>query len=39
MTTSDIHFVLTMFFVCMGCFGVLTALFVVITQRQQQKGS
>jgi len=39
MSTSDLYFVLTMFFVCMGCFLVSTMGFVVYARRRQQKGS
>jgi hypothetical protein len=39
MNTSDLYFVLTMFFVCMGCFLVLTMGFVFFARRRQQKGS
>ena len=31
MATSDLQFVLTLFLMCMGCFSVLTALFMVVT--------
>jgi len=39
MTGSDLHFVLTMFFTCMGCYAVLTTGFVFFARRLQRKGS
>ena len=39
MTLSDLYFVLTMFFVCMGCFLVFTTGFVFFARRRQGKGS
>jgi hypothetical protein len=39
MTTSDLYFVLTMFFTCMGCYAVLTTGFVFFARRLQRKGS
>jgi hypothetical protein len=39
MTTSDLFFVVTMFFTCMGCYAVLTMGFVFFARRLQRKGS
>jgi hypothetical protein len=39
MTTSDLYFVLTMFFTCMGCYVVLTMGFLFFARRLQRKGS
>ena len=39
MTTSDLYFVLTMFFTCMVCYAVLTLGFVFFARRLQRKGS
>ncbi len=39
MTPSDFHFVLTMFFMCMGCFVFLTTLFVLFRRHRHRKGS
>lgn len=39
MTKSDLCFVLTVFFTCMGCYVVLTMGFVFFARRLQRKGS
>ena len=39
MTGSDMQFLLTMFFTCMGCYAVLTTGFVFFARRLQRKGS
>jgi hypothetical protein len=39
MTTSDFHFVLTLFFMCLGCFVSLNMLFVLYRRHRHRKGS
>jgi hypothetical protein len=39
MTGSDLQFVVTMFFTCMGCYAVLTMGVVFFARRLQRKGS
>ena len=39
MTTSDLHFVLTMFLLCIGCFVFLTILFGFLVRAGPQKAN